>query len=199
MYAAYVNENHPMIDALLQAALKHGVVDSFDGYQRGEQEVMKQVFAVWNVFQNRGIKYSSITTPSAESERVLSQHVRMIGDSFRYQQANCVDGSVLFASVFRKIGLHPLLVTIPGHCFVGFFLDDKKTKPLFIETTLLGNTDLSKAGGSLGKLSESWRVQKQHEASYQGFSHACEFGGSEFKKYQSPAVRKDIHLIDIDK
>ena len=198
MFAAYVNENHPVIDGLLQSALKHGVVDRFVGYQGDEQEVIKQVFAVWNVFQSRGIKYSSITTPSGESERVFSQHVRLISDSFQYQQANCVDGSVLFASVFRKIGLHPLLVTIPGHCFVGVYLDDKKTKRLFIETTMLGNVDLNKAGGSLGKVSGSYRAQKQHQASYQCFSQACGVGESNVKKYETPALRKDIYFIDID-
>jgi hypothetical protein len=64
MFAAYVNENHPWIDGLLKEALDigkdAGIIESFDGYQSEDPEVvMAQVFAVWNALQRRGIKYSS--------------------------------------------------------------------------------------------------------------------------------------------
>lgn len=73
MFAAYVNENHPWVDQITREALESGVVDSFTGYQSGEEdEVYKQVFAIWNVMQRRGMKYSDITTSSAESQVVLS-------------------------------------------------------------------------------------------------------------------------------
>lgn len=56
VFAAYVNENNPLIDLLLREAIDTGVVDSYNGYQRGEQEVYKQVFSIWNILQRGGYK-----------------------------------------------------------------------------------------------------------------------------------------------
>ena len=78
---------------------------SFTGYQSEDaDEVLLQVFAVWNVLQRRGIKYSDIskTTPNSV---VTSQTVRFMDESLKSTQANCVDGSVLMASILEKIGI----------------------------------------------------------------------------------------------
>ncbi|HQG28851.1 MAG TPA: hypothetical protein PLY73_09835, partial [Candidatus Ozemobacteraceae bacterium] len=40
MFAAYVNENHPMVDRLLKEALDTKAVQSFDGYISGSQETV---------------------------------------------------------------------------------------------------------------------------------------------------------------
>ncbi|MFZ5949866.1 MAG: hypothetical protein ACOYXC_04135 [Candidatus Rifleibacteriota bacterium] len=140
MFAAYVNENHPIIDQILQEALKTGIVKGFTGYQNeDEKEVIDQVYAIWTALQNRKIKYSSITTPSAHSDSVTSQSVRFIDESISFSQANCVDGSVLLASILYKIELNPFLVITPDHMYLGFFLDDKGEYYTCIETTELSN------------------------------------------------------------
>jgi hypothetical protein len=139
MIAAYVNENSPVIEGILQEALRAGILTHFAGYQLGEEDVRTQVFAIWFVLQQRGIKYSDITTPSSDSDKIVSQTIRSVDESINYQQANCVDGSVLFASVFRKIGLRTVLVTGPGHCFVVVFLSRTGPSMLEIETTALGS------------------------------------------------------------
>src|SRR2546426_1083210 len=103
MFAAYVNENHPFSDQLRKEALDAGIVRNFTGYQTGDpQEVVRQVYAIWNVLQKRGFKYSNITTTAAESRYVRAQQVRFLDESMKGAQANCVDGSVLFASVMRQ-------------------------------------------------------------------------------------------------
>src|SRR5262249_49768912 len=53
-------------------------------------------------------------------------------------QANCVDGSVLFASLLRKVGIEPYLVLIPGHCYVAFQVDKEGKEIAALETTLIG-------------------------------------------------------------
>lgn len=142
MFAAFVNENHPVVDEILKEALATKLVNSISGYQAGTpDEVYKQVFAIWTVFQNKGIKYSSITRASGESENVFSQTVRPMSESLKSIQANCVDGSVLFASVLRKIEIDPFLVLVPGHCFLGFYLDAEHKDFEVLETTMLGETD----------------------------------------------------------
>ena len=48
LFAAYVNESHPMIDVILKEALKTKVVDSFTGYQSGDgDEVWRCANIAW--------------------------------------------------------------------------------------------------------------------------------------------------------
>ena len=142
LFAAYVNEDHPWVDELLKAALALDVVDSFSGTQSGESdEILRQVFAIWTVLKQRGIKYSDITTNSRSSDEVFSQSVRFLDESLIATQANCVDGSVLLASIFRKIGLEPSLVLVPGHMYLMLPISEDLT--IALETTVLGEKDVS--------------------------------------------------------
>jgi hypothetical protein len=139
MFAAYVNEQHPFVDKILREALDQGVVDSFTGYQSGDPaEVYRQVYALWNALTARDVRYSNVTTSAAENAEVYSQHVRLIDESINNGQANCVDGSVLLASLLRKIDIEPSLVYIPGHCYLAFYLDADKKQLVGLETTLIG-------------------------------------------------------------
>lgn len=151
LFAAYVNEEHPAVQQILKEALDAGVVDNFSGYQEGDpDDVLKQVYAIWHVLQSRGIRYSNITRTASEHANVMSQHVRFIDESLAMTQANCVDGSVLFASVLRKIDITPVLVLVPGHMFLGFALDAEGEEWAYLETTLLGDTSARRAGGNSG-------------------------------------------------
>ena len=142
LFAAYVNEDHPWVDELLKVALELEVVDSFTGTQSGESdEVLRQVFAVWTMLKQRGIKYSDITTNSRSSDEVFSQSVRFLDEALTATQANCVDGSVLLASIFRKIGLAPSLVLVPGHMYIMLPITEDLT--IALETTVLGEKDVS--------------------------------------------------------
>lgn len=143
--AAFVNEDHPFIDSLLKEALDTRLIDAFDGYQSDdEQQILRQMLAVWTVLQRRGFRYSSITTSSAAKDHVRSQYVRFLDDSVKTAQSNCVDGSVLWASVLRKIGLRTYLVLVPGHCFLAVDVGSKgKSKIIGLETTMMGSVDLS--------------------------------------------------------
>jgi len=138
LFGAYVNENHPISDEIRREALKSGIIPAFLGYQGGKNAVYLQVFAIWNVLQKRGMRYSNITTTPGVSDQVLSQYVRFIDQSINNSQANCVDGSVLFASILRQIGIEPVLVHVPGHMFMGFFVDPEGKELEFLETTMIG-------------------------------------------------------------
>ncbi|HEX8897531.1 MAG TPA: hypothetical protein VF751_02440, partial [Chthoniobacterales bacterium] len=89
------------------------------------------------------LQYSSTTATPGGSETVQSQFVRFIDQSLGNTQANCVDGSVLFASLLRKISIEPFLVTIPGHMYVGFYLGAGKSQFIGLETTVLGLADVA--------------------------------------------------------
>lgn len=135
-FAGYVNENHPSIPRILSEALATGEIDSFGGYQEATNiSVLRQLNAIWKVLEKKGIRYSSINTTTGSSTGV--QHVRLIEDTLSTRQANCVDGSTLFASIATKIGLDAYLILTPGHCYVA--IDMPETKPIGIEMTMLGS------------------------------------------------------------
>jgi hypothetical protein len=152
LFAAFVNEDNPDIDQILKEALNIGIFDfstgikksnaAFGGYQFDGNEVINQVFAIWNVFQRRGIKYSNITTTSSASQKIVSQYVRTFSDILKSNQANCVEGSILFASIMRKIGIDPFLIILPGHMLVGFWKDYQHSDWEAVETTILGKENL---------------------------------------------------------
>ena len=151
LFAAYVNEDHPYIEKILREALDTGIVQQFYGYQGGTPDsVLRQVFAVWNVMQRKGLQYSNITTVPTPVDGVASQHVRLLDDAIDNAQANCVDGSVLFASILRKIGVEPVLVIVPGHCFVAFYTDAERRQLLGLETTMMGQLNLKPAAIAAG-------------------------------------------------
>jgi hypothetical protein len=144
-FAAYVNEEHPQIDKLLREALDTRLVNRFLGYQGDtsqSENVDKQVYALWNVLQKRNFKYSSTTNSSLSSNVVYTQRVRTLDDALESSQINCVDGSVLLASLLKAININPILVRIPGHMFVGYYTDKTHTDMNFLETTMIGDVNL---------------------------------------------------------
>jgi hypothetical protein len=165
-FTAYVNEQHPFVDKLLREALDLGVVDSFTGYQgKSAESVICQVYALWDLMVARDLRYSSITATAAASDSVGSQHVRLLEETINNTQANCVDGSVLFASLLRKIGIDSALIVQPEHCYMGFWADEENTIFFALETTLLGVTaetpdevpeELENAVDEELRRSESW-------------------------------------------
>lgn len=199
-FATYVNEQHPFTDRLLREALDIGVVDQFDGYQgKSEEAVLRQVYAIWDLLVARDVRYSSITTTSSDSEHILSQNVRLLEDTINNQQANCVDGSVLLVSLLRKIDIESFLVLVPGHCYVGFYLDPEHTKVMAIETTLLGSE--VETPETVSELLESAVEEDlRDEYSWASYVQALETGTQHWLESQekfNDADQIDYRVIDV--
>jgi len=200
LFAAYVNENHPWVDRILREALESGIVDSFDGYQSEDpDQVLRQMYAIWDVMQRRGMKYSSITETASESDTVLSQHVRLFDDAIRAKQANCVDGTVLLAAILRKIGLHPYLATVPGHMFLAVDLDEEGNETVGLETTMMGDTT-SEADEESPVISDALVAEEKKRPSWSSFQNAVDYATAELekdlKKFNSED-ETDYQLTDI--
>ncbi|MBN1139471.1 MAG: hypothetical protein JXM73_23045 [Anaerolineae bacterium] len=61
------------------------------------------------------------------------------------RQANCIDGTVLFASLLELANIDPLLIIVPGHAFVGWRVWKNVKRYEFLETTLIGDGDFEEA------------------------------------------------------
>ncbi|MFN0078096.1 MAG: hypothetical protein ACKVY0_16695 [Prosthecobacter sp.] len=200
LFAAYVNENHPLVDRILKEALDSGLVSGFTGYQSEDpKEVMMQVFAVWNALQRRGIKYSDVST-TTPSKFVVSQNVRFLDDSIDATQANCVDGSVLMASILQKIGINSYLVMVPGHCFLAFDTgEDADAGIIGLETTMLGDNEL-KPVKEIPSLPQKAKL-KEFQASYKTFSNAVKTGNAALEENAEAFENEEdpnIQLISIN-
>jgi hypothetical protein len=144
-FAAFVNEDHPLINVLLQEAMAGGGVRAFTGYQFGAQSAMQQAQAVWDAVAARGLSYVNVATDSGTSPLVSTQYVRFLEQSVRDKGANCVDASVLFASVLRRIGLRPVLLFRPGHCFAGYYDAPEGGHIIAFETSYVGTASFATA------------------------------------------------------
>lgn len=199
-FATFVNEQHPYVDKLLREALDIGVVDSFTGYQSGtEEEVYRQVYALWDLLVARDVRYSSITTTAADSNNILSQHVRLLEDTINNQQANCVDGSVLMVSLLKKIGIESYLVLVPGHCYIGFYLDPSLTKTVGLETTLIG-VEVDSPDETDVTLEQAVQEELRSDQSWASFAKALAIGTEELAKCSkelSNPEQSEYRIIDI--
>jgi hypothetical protein len=126
-------------------------VRAFTGYQFGAQSVAQQVQTVWNSLAARGLSYVNVATDSGTSSLVSTQYVRFLDQSVHDQGANCVDASVLFCSILRRIGLRPVLLFRPGHCFTGFYDAAEGGHVIAFETTMLSQASFQAAAAEGAK------------------------------------------------
>ncbi len=179
LFACYVNEDNPQIDNVLKEALSTRIVNRFLGYQRDSSTVINQVYALWNVLQRRHFKYSSISNSSLSSNLVYAQRVRTFDDAMKSSQINCVDGSVLFASLMRAINITPILVRLPNHMFVGFYTDKQRKNKKFLETTMIGDVNLDDYFPE-ENLDSTLQSMSQNQASRMTFEKSMEYAEKQF-------------------
>ena len=199
-YAAYVNEENPLIDKVLREALNTCIVRRFLGYQSTPEMVDKQVYALWYVLQKRNFKYSSVSYSSLSSNVVYAQRVRTFEDALNSSQINCVDGSVLFASLLRAINITPVLVQMPGHMFVGYYTDSAKKNLTFLETTMIGDVDLDDYFPD-EKLDSTRTTKSQGEMSRLTFEKSKEYALREYMRVKDKvqANKPNYLFVEINK
>lgn len=199
-YAAYVNEENPLIDKVLREALNTRIVRRFLGYQSTPEMVDKQVYALWYVLQKRNFRYSSVSYSSLSSNVVYAQRVRTFEDALNSSQINCVDGSVLFASLLRAINITPVLVQMPGHMFVGYYTDSAKKNLIFLETTMIGDVDLDDYFPD-EKLDSTRTTKSQGEMSRLTFEKSKEYALREYMRVKDKvqANKPNYLFVEINK
>ena len=143
LFVAFVNEEHPYLDHILDEILQQGIINRFSGYQMNEKHVNEQVFAIWYYIQTKGIRYSSISNTSKSTKTANTQYIRFLDEVYHNKQANCIDACVFMASILEKIGIHTVIFLDPSHAYLGYYKDKKKKKMALLETTIAGNINLN--------------------------------------------------------
>jgi len=199
IFAAYVDERDAVVDAVLEAAAASGIAGRFDAYAGADPRlVYRQVWAIWQALSVRGIRYSSADPAIERGPNVFSQHVRFLEDTWADRSANCIDGSVLIASVLQRIGIRSFLVLVPGHAFAGFYTDADAQHAAYLETTLLG----AQVAAPPGEPDFAADVPPTHEnrASLAGYAAALAAGHAHHARVAAKLDgrhRPDYAVIDI--
>jgi hypothetical protein len=135
VFAAYVNPEDPVVDEVRALALRFD--PGFDDPADTAEERTRKVLAVWTALAEHGLRYAAGDPALSRGPAVYSQRVRLLADVWNERKANCLDGSVLIASVLERLAISAFIVLVPGHAFVGYRADRDRVE--FLETTLLGS------------------------------------------------------------
>lgn len=148
LICVFVTPNDPVIDQFLGKSAIPGV-----GYQQGEAGVVRQMATVYESLARTGVHYSNRTLSYlADGHGTPSQRIYFPRESLQSTNANCIDGTVLLASIYEKLGLRPYIVLVPGHAFLAVNLEaEGNGKVLCVETTLLGSEGFDVAIDAGGK------------------------------------------------
>jgi hypothetical protein len=141
---AFVTPNHPSVMEFLRiVAGKHGA-GRLAGYQAAD--VDSQVQAIYEALKSeKQIAYVNSLTSFDPNTGAKSQRLRLPRESLADQQANCVDGAVLFASILEALSLNPALVVVPSHVLVGWETSPDSNQWRYLETTKLATGSFADA------------------------------------------------------
>lgn len=90
------------------------------GYQ-SESKILTQLDGVWNAVVRYGMSYVS-DTKTLRSDSTAYQRVRYADKVLKDHTGNCIELSILFASMFETMGFEPVVIFPYGHAIVGVVL-----------------------------------------------------------------------------
>jgi hypothetical protein len=80
----------------------------------------EQVGALYQALKEAGLTYINSVIDYGAAACQATQRTRLPRESLATNSANCIDGTVLMASLLEGASLNAALVLIPGHAFVGW-------------------------------------------------------------------------------
>src|SRR5262245_888041 len=148
--ASWVTPHDPRVELLLSRAKEYMPGRRLPGYEewkspeQQEKSTQLQAAAIYRALQEAGISYvkSSLTFGRNTS---VSERIRMPRESLPQSDANCIDGVVMFASLFENLAMEPAIVLVPGHAYVGVRVSRSSDKYLYLDTALTGRANFEAA------------------------------------------------------
>src|SRR5581483_4432991 len=143
LIASWVTPHEPNIEAVLSVAKEFMPNRRLAGYESTlaaaaqERSTRLQTRAIYLALQRHGLSYvkSSMTFGKHSN---ITERVRLPEESLKRDSANCIDGAVLYASIFENLGMEPVIALVPGHAYVGVRVAPESSTYLYIETALTG-------------------------------------------------------------
>jgi hypothetical protein len=132
--AAWVTPNDKAVGDLVAMAAGHLSTEpppaptGMVGYNDNAtpQQVIDQVDAIYDALLGYHMHYVQASVPFAvngnDSDTDGTEEVKLPSEVLKQQSGMCVELTALLASAVERVGLHPEIVIIPGHAFLGVAL-----------------------------------------------------------------------------
>jgi hypothetical protein len=148
--AAWVTPHDPRVEDILSRAKEFMPGRRLPGYEPWKNtagqvhSTYEQARAIYRALQQHGMSYVKSSTTFGQHLDV-SERVRFPRESLNRVSANCIDGVVMYASLFENLGMDPVVVLVPGHAYVGVRETQKSDNYLYIETSITGRATFENA------------------------------------------------------
>jgi hypothetical protein len=158
---AFVTPNAPEIMSFLRTVVDKHPEGRLDGYLRGSDAVEPQVQAVYEALKDAGVAYVNSVIAFDPEEGTSSQRIRLPRDTLRDRTANCLDGTVLVASLLEAMSLNPAIVLVPGHAFVSWEISPDLGEWHYLETTMIGSHSYDAARRRGDRLAQTYEQRSR--------------------------------------
>jgi hypothetical protein len=153
-FGAFVTPNAPAVMGLLRKAAARHPDGQLVGYQG---DVGSQVQAVFETLKGDvALTYVDSVLTSSPDEGFPDQRVRLPRESLESQVANCLDGTVLYASLLEAASLSAAIVVVPGHAFLGWESGEDSGEWHYLETTVTNALPFEQACAAAERTAEHY-------------------------------------------
>jgi len=150
--ASWVTPHDSRVEEVLAQAKEFVPGRRLPGYEAGKPAAVQrrsttiQAQAIYRALQQVGLSYvKSSGAFGSRGNAPVAERVRLPRESLEHVSANCIDGAVLYASLFENLGMDAVVVLVPGHAYVGVRLAEKAEDYLYLETALTGRASFESA------------------------------------------------------
>jgi hypothetical protein len=185
---AWVTPNCPAVHTVLRSAVEHLPGRELMSYQVDEPGVEAQVEAIYKALQQVGMAYVNSATAVSTAPEFTLQRVRLPRESLKRHAANCLDGTVLMASLLEAASLRSALVLVPGHAVLGWQPTAEGDRWDYVDPSVLGTKPFAEAR-ALGRL-----VVDQYADQQALYGSQAAAGVWFFKRLPVAALRQQLIL-----
>ena len=164
LVTAMITPTDPSVEKLIRTAANYDPTGAMTSGYHTDQDydgaVWQRLSDIWQS-ETSDFKLTYISTPITFASG-SSQRIRLPGEVLDQSSGNCIELTLLYASVVEALGMQSALVIIPGHAYVAVRLDDTNDSYYFIETTMIGSATFDAA---LKEGLTEWQDAQPHVAS----------------------------------
>ncbi len=150
LVASWVMPHDPHVEALLSRAanlMPSRRMPGYETWKSSDQQRMstfEQAQAIYRTVQQNGMSFRK-GSPALGQNPGVPERIRMPGDSIAQRRANCLEGAVLYASLFENLGMDAEVVLVPGHAYIGVREARDSADYLYFDASLRGRSQLDAA------------------------------------------------------
>jgi hypothetical protein len=163
LVVAMVTPTDPGVEALIRAGANYdpngAMTSNYDSVNDESGSVWQRLADIWAAEENDySLTYIGTTDSFASGS---SQRIRLPAEVLDQASGNCIELTLLYASVVEALGMQPAIIFVPGHAYVAVRVDAENDNYYFIETTMIGQATFQQAASTaVGE----WQKAQPHVA-----------------------------------